>query len=199
MQNLYIIRHMETVYNQKEILQGWSDSPLTPEGLKTLRLFAQYFQNKKIDKIVSSPFPRCLSTAQAIAQKMNLAVEANDNLKEICYGNWEEQPKKKFRVQPIWEQREQNRFRFKHPGVYQGQPGESYYDLARRLRPYWPELVQQKQQNILIVSHIGVVMAAKKYFGGLTVAQINQYRPPNNMILHVQLDQKRKLCQEIIL
>ncbi len=199
MQNLYIIRHMETVYNQREVFQGWSDSPLTRQGLETLQLFTQYFQNIKIDRVVSSPFPRCLTTAQVIAQKFSLAVEPEDNLKEICYGDWEEQPKNKFRNHPIWEQREQNRFRFRHPGTYQGQAGESYYDLARRLRPYWQKLNQYKNQNILVVSHMGVVMAAKKYFDGLNVKEINQYRPPNNAILHVQLDERQKLCQEITL
>lgn len=192
MQNLYIIRHPQTGYNEQEIFHGWSDAPLTREGKKTLKLFQQYFQNKKIDQVLSSPFRRCQLTARGIAQKLKIPVEVKEELQEICYGSWEGKAKVKLRNTPAWDLREKNRFTFKHPGNYRGKEGESYQDLYRRLCSFWEKLKKHPTPNILVVAHIGVLIAAKKYFAEVSVAEINQYRPPHNTLLKISFDQNKK-------
>ena len=32
-QRLYLVRHGQTLFNRRDLIQGWCDSPLTGEGL----------------------------------------------------------------------------------------------------------------------------------------------------------------------
>ena len=37
---LYLVRHGKTVFNTTGRLQGWSDSPLTPEGCQVAAMYS---------------------------------------------------------------------------------------------------------------------------------------------------------------
>ena len=64
---LYIIRHGETFENASNRLQGRIDSNLTEEGKKQALEVRNYFVDKEVDLIVSSPLKRCVETANIIS------------------------------------------------------------------------------------------------------------------------------------
>ena len=48
-QILYLMRHVQTVFNLKGKIQGASDSPLTDHGIEQAQAAARYFENNHIE------------------------------------------------------------------------------------------------------------------------------------------------------
>lgn len=71
---LVMVRHGQTDYNQKRLVQGRINNPLNNHGKKQARDLAQIFinQNETFDHIISSPLSRALETAHIIRKKLNM-------------------------------------------------------------------------------------------------------------------------------
>lgn len=89
MKRLYIIRHGETKWNIEEIFRGRNDIPLNEVGLKQAQLLAEYFKDKKIDRIFSSPLLRAIQTAQPLSITTKNSVEVIEEFTDINFGIWE--------------------------------------------------------------------------------------------------------------
>lgn len=61
---IIIVRHGETEYNSKKILQGHLDIPLNETGLEQARQAAEALKKEKIDVFFSSDLSRALTTAK---------------------------------------------------------------------------------------------------------------------------------------
>ena len=71
---LVMVRHGQTDYNAKRLVQGRINNPLNTHGKKQARELAQIFidQQEKFTRIVSSPLSRALETANIIRKKLKL-------------------------------------------------------------------------------------------------------------------------------
>lgn len=63
-----LIRHAETTWNAKGILQGSSDVPLSKKGKDQTRSTALYLKTLPIDVIYTSPLKRARETAKEVAK-----------------------------------------------------------------------------------------------------------------------------------
>ena len=61
---IYIIRHGETYGNING--DGFSETDLTPNGMRQIAFLGKRFKDEKIDKIYTSPLKRAIKTANAI-------------------------------------------------------------------------------------------------------------------------------------
>lgn len=66
MKKLYILRHGQTLFNQKEMVQGQCDSRLTDLGIRQSDAAGQYFkdQNIRFDSVYTSDLPRTEETLE---------------------------------------------------------------------------------------------------------------------------------------
>ena len=64
---LYVVRHGETIENANDCLVGRINTSLTEKGINQAKQVSEYFKNKNIDLIVSSPLDRCKKTAEIIS------------------------------------------------------------------------------------------------------------------------------------
>jgi broad specificity phosphatase PhoE len=71
--HFYFVRHGESVGNQSGRIQGREDSPLTETGVGHARSAGQWFADKSIELIYTSPLLRAHTTAQEIAKEIGLA------------------------------------------------------------------------------------------------------------------------------
>lgn len=67
---VYLVRHGETMFNQLNKVQGWSDSPLTVKGINDLKITARNLAQIHFDKMYSSDLKRAIDTVHLI-QNMN--------------------------------------------------------------------------------------------------------------------------------
>ena len=97
MKRLYLLRHGQTEFNVKKLVQGRCDSPLTDLGRKQAGRAAAWLKAHDVvpDKVVSSPLGRAMDTAQLVACELlgpDAAVESCEGIIERCYGSFEEGP-----------------------------------------------------------------------------------------------------------
>src|SRR5690625_4077448 len=86
MTKIYLVRHGETDWNIKGIIQGQTNIPLNKTGEIQARECGEYFKNKPVDAIISSPLMRAKKTTQLINQTLNLPIIYEDRLKERYFG-----------------------------------------------------------------------------------------------------------------
>lgn len=97
MKRLYLLRHGQTEFNVKKLVQGRCDSPLTDLGRKQARTAAAWLKGHDVvpDKVVSSPLGRAMDTASLVATELlgpDAAVEPCEGIIERSYGTFEEGP-----------------------------------------------------------------------------------------------------------
>lgn len=75
MKHLYIIRHCKAAGQPPE-------AQLTTEGLAQAERLAQFLADKRIERIVSSPYVRARQSVEPLAAKLGLAIEEDERLAE---------------------------------------------------------------------------------------------------------------------
>lgn len=97
MKRLYLLRHGQTEFNVKKLVQGRCDSPLTDLGRKQAGMAAAWLKGHDVvpNKVVSSPLGRATDTASLVATELlgpDAAVEPCEGIIERSYGTFEEGP-----------------------------------------------------------------------------------------------------------
>ena len=97
MKRLYLLRHGQTEFNVKKLVQGRCDSPLTDLGRQQAKMAAAWLKAHNVvpDKVVSSPLGRAMDTAGLVATELlgqNASVEPCEGIIERGYGTFEEGP-----------------------------------------------------------------------------------------------------------
>lgn len=144
---IYLTRHGETEYNVKNLAQGWSDSPLTPEGIAQANALHDGLKDIPFANIYSSPSGRAISTARAITSGRNLDIKQDERLKEMNYGSLEANPNER-----LWAKGED--YVWENGWVDYG--GENFYMLAERGMEALNEIVLDPanlNQNVLVSTH----------------------------------------------
>ena len=97
MKKLYLLRHGQTEFNVKKLVQGRCDSPLTDLGRQQAAKAAAWLKARDVtpDKVVSSPLSRAMATARLVAGELlgpAAAVAPCEGIIERCYGSFEGGP-----------------------------------------------------------------------------------------------------------
>ncbi|HEX7973761.1 MAG TPA: histidine phosphatase family protein [Anaerolineales bacterium] len=155
MNHLYLIRHGENLANlTKEFSYKKVDYSLTPKGELQARQTAQYFLDKDIDAIYTSPLKRAYETAGIIAAPLSLHVTVVENFREVNVGELEGQPP----TAALWEQHNAiiaNWINGHPETAFPG--GENLIMLRRRMRAGIEQILAGVDgQSIIIVGHGGL-------------------------------------------
>ncbi|WP_334329555.1 histidine phosphatase family protein [Companilactobacillus sp. HBUAS59699] len=89
---VYFVRHGLTMFNKMDKMQGWSDTPLTDEGISVLKRTGDYLKNTHFDAIYSSDLKRAVDTANIIRDENLVSdadVQQSFNFREMCFGSFE--------------------------------------------------------------------------------------------------------------
>ncbi|MGL4697615.1 histidine phosphatase family protein [Enterococcus larvae] len=88
---LYLIRHGKTMFNTIDRVQGWSDTPLTPEGKQTIQHLGVGLQSVPFEEAYSSDSGRAIQTAKIILQhhkeKETILFEMDERIREWGFGS----------------------------------------------------------------------------------------------------------------
>lgn len=87
--HIYLTRHGETIWNTKKLMQGWKNSPLTPQGIKDANHLSKRLSEIPLAAIYSSTSGRAMNTAEIIKGKSPIKLIANASLREMSFGSWE--------------------------------------------------------------------------------------------------------------
>ena len=155
---IYIVRHGETEWNIKHLMQGHLDSPLTQAGEQQAKDIALRLKHIHFDEVFSSDLFRAKRTAETIILERKIAIKTTQALRERNYGVFEgkvydeyNQALQKLLVQ-YKTRSEQDKVFYKSHGV------ETTDQSIARLITFLRELaVSYSGKTILVVSHGGVM------------------------------------------
>ncbi len=152
--SLYVVRHGQTDWNKKMLIQGRIDIPLNEEGIKQAKLTKEKLANTKIDVIYVSPLQRARQTAEIINEDRHAPVIIDERIIEEFYGDMEGKPRS---GEAYLTQRKS--FFKRYPN------GESYLDVVARVYPFLNEIkARRRNENVLLVCHGGMSRVLNSYF-----------------------------------
>ena len=94
---LYLVRHGQTLFNRRDLVQGWVDSPLTTLGWRQAHAVADHLADRPLKAIYASTSERAMDTAETIACRHDgLTVQLRRGLKEMHFGELEARPNAEF-------------------------------------------------------------------------------------------------------
>jgi probable phosphoglycerate mutase len=162
---LYLIRHGQTDWNVRHLIQGQTDISLNLEGQTSARELAQEFKDIKFDRVYSSDLLRAKETAEIIALEHKLAVETTRALRERYFGEF--QGKTPDHLQELNDTlaslTDEERYSYTHNGMV-----ESDKDIMDRFITFIREIaVANLGKTILVATHSGVIRAFLTKLGKL--------------------------------
>ena len=83
--DLYLVRHGQTMFNEKRVIQGWCDAPLTSEGEEQAERVGRYFACEGI-AFDHAYTPTLTRTQQTIERIVDMPYERVEDLRE--WGFW---------------------------------------------------------------------------------------------------------------
>ena len=87
---LYLVRHGQSVGNERQLFFGWSDHPLTELGREQARLAADKLREVSFQRCVSSDLTRAWDTARICVEGRGIGVEGDPALREQDLGALED-------------------------------------------------------------------------------------------------------------
>lgn len=185
MKNIYIIRHGQTDFNVRLIIQGRGiNSDLNDEGLKQAKAFFDKYHPVDFDVVYTSALKRTHQTvSHFIAQ--NIPHEIRDSIDEISWGNFEgkehEESLKETFYAIVDEWRKGN-LTIKIDG------GESAQDLADRLMPFVEEIKNSTHENILVCTHGRTLRVLICLLTNTPVSKMDSFEHTNTCLYKLRYD-----------
>lgn len=184
--DIYMIRHGETLFNVQGRTQGWSDSPLTLNGINQAKQSKIFFENfpVKFDAYFSSTSERACDTLELIFP--NTSYRQLKGLKEQNFGVYEGQLQY---LEPVISKRREFFVPF---------GGESWETLSNRLKETLLTICQYNEayKTLLCVSHGAAISTLMKSVS--TASQIEQLHGIGNLdMLHFTLDMENRELKAI--
>lgn len=145
LKKIYLVRHGKA--------EGQAfESPLTEKGVKQASDLVTFFDNIIVERIISSPYKRAIQTIKPLAEKLNIKIEINSQLKERILS-----------TEPLPDWRANLKETFENPYMtFAG--GESSEEATRRMVEVVEGVFKSKLSNTVLVTHGNVMALLLKYY-----------------------------------
>lgn len=179
---ILFVRHGETDWNVKRIIQGWTGTSLNALGRKQAGLMAARVKRMGLsfDRVLSSDLGRAHQTAQILGAKLKLAVHKEPLLRERRFGEWEGK-----RIEQILEGFKLGPKARKDPFLaFDPKGGESMAVFAKRMQKFLDKAIKlYPGQTLAAVSHGGPVRIAACLATGIKPKVYYRLGRPGNVSL----------------
>ena len=178
---LDLMRHGTPVGGSK--YRGQIDDPLSDEGWAQMR--AAVADHCPWDVIISSPLLRCVEFARELAQRHDLALELDDRLKEIGFGEWEGRT-----AAELMQAEPDLLMRFWNDPLNNTPPGAETVAVFRdRVIGAWDQLLaRHRGKHLLVVGHAGMVRMIVRHVLEMPLANLFRIQVPNAGLTRIRVD-----------
>ena len=153
--NIYVVRHGQTDWNLRNVLQGSSDIELNNTGKNQATILEKNLANINFDYIICSPLKRAIQTAEIINKYRNVPIFINDSIKERSFGTLE--GKKSPKISEYWD----------YLKNINKNNVEKVQDFFKRINEFMELIITRyRDKDLLIVAHYGVMIAIDCYING---------------------------------
>lgn len=182
----YIVRHGETDWNKKRLIQGQTDTALNELGINQAQKIAEKFKDVHFDLAFSSDLLRAKRTAEIIALEHKLAVQATERLRERKFGSLEGQPGETLKIHSklMLALNEEARKKIRITP-----DAENDEEFASRVITFLRETaLAYPDQTILAATHSGVLRILLIHLGFMTYEEFDTMRFINAGYIKIQTD-----------
>lgn len=162
----YIVRHGQSEWNVKGLLQGHTDIPLTKTGEQQARQLSIKLKKIKFAMVFSSDLLRAKRTAELIILEKKIAVKTTRVLRERYFGRFEGV---KWRDNKEYQNLINNFLNLSREERFKKKPyadTESDEELVSRFITFLREVaVAYQNKEVLVVTHGGVMRAFLNHLG----------------------------------
>ena len=151
---IYLFRHGQTTYNKNKIFTGWSESHLTPLGIKQAKIIAKKLKNKKFQVAFQTKLSRSKDTLKEVLKfhpECKELIEANQMI-ERNYGDFNG-----LKHNTIIKKYGEEQYEHWHRGFGDRAPkGESFADVEVRVKSFIKDLLKfmkKEQVSVAISAH----------------------------------------------
>ena len=157
---LYLVRHGQSVGNERQLFFGRSDHPLTELGREQARQAAEMLKEVNFTRCVSSDLVRAWDTALACVEGRGIEVEAVPALREQDMGGMED-----LTFAQAQERYGELFARMLDDWIHVAPPGgESVAHMIQRVETCVDDVVR-RAEDTLIVAHNGSLSLILRHFG----------------------------------
>jgi 2,3-bisphosphoglycerate-dependent phosphoglycerate mutase len=222
MPKLYLLRHLQSQWNLENRFTGWTDVPLSKEGIAKTEEVAEKVAGIEVDVVYTSPLVRNQDTVLKIWQYLEdrypiflhfqgkmkkwgnftdgryLPVYVSEALNERYYGKLQGLNKDE-----TIKRHGAEKVRLWRRGFKQAPPGgESLKDTFKRALPFYKKYIEKdlKQDKVvLIVASHNSLRALAKYIENVSDQDIINLEIPVGTLIEYQFDQSLVLKNKKIL
>jgi broad specificity phosphatase PhoE len=152
MKTIYLIRHTEyELFNGLTINPGLLPVTLSDVGLQQAARLHEYFADKQIEQIFSSPVHRCVQTSEIISAG-KIAITKDKRLKEVFSAAQGSIVADNWRLQL-----------YEHVDTL---GGEAPQDIQTRVAEFWEEVVVPFESDCIVCSHGDPLLFLYEYLRG---------------------------------
>ncbi|ARM72881.1 phosphoglycerate mutase [Listeria monocytogenes] len=137
---VYLMRHGQTLFNERKKIQGFCDAPLTELGIKQAKIAGSYFQenNIRFDNAYSSTSERASDTLELVTKMDYIRLKG---LKEWNFGTFEGESEDLNPTLPYGD-------------FFAAYGGEREKDFQNRIVSTMERIMSQEQHEVILaVSH----------------------------------------------
>lgn len=192
MSKLYLQRHLKSQWNLENRFTGWTDVPLSAEGVASAKEAAEKLNGLEFDEVFTSPLIRNRNTVSLILEilgKTNLPITADKALDERNYGDLQglnkDEVKKQYGEEQVrlWRR------------SYDTRPpnGESLKDTFNRTVPYFEKYIEPELKagkNVLVVSSGNSLRSIVKHIENIADDKIIDFEIPFGGLVKYEFDGK---------
>ena len=197
-EKVYLLRHGHIDNGSEKRYLGRSDVSLDALGKEQAQGLHDYFKAIHLDMVFSSPLKRCLQTAHILCTGKKKHFQPVEAFAEIDMGDWENVAMSQIKEQypKLYAQRGDDLEYFTPPN------GESFHDMAKRVRDAFDAITHHATGTILIVAHAGVNRMILTHLFGIEINDMFSIAQPFACINELMWDSERlqweyrqRLCQ----
>jgi 2,3-bisphosphoglycerate-dependent phosphoglycerate mutase len=225
---LVLVRHGQSVFNEKNLFTGWTDVDLTNLGIKEAENAGKILKENsfKFDKCYTSSLKRSIKTSYIILEQLDqlyIPIIKDFHLNERHYGAIQGLNKRetsiKYGKQLVYEWRRSysipppklsendernpaNIEQYKNINKTELPLTESLEDTVKRVMPYfYKEIIPdiKKGKKILVVAHGNTLRGLIKYFDKLSDEEIVNVDVPNSIPLVYEFNENLEVIKRYYL
>ena len=185
--NIYLLRHGSTLANEKRLVCGSVDFPLSETGLKQAELACRRLNGIAFTRIYTSSLSRAKSTIDKLSRTVPVQVESE--IVELDTGDASH-----LTFEELWEIDERYRSPWLYP--YLRYPnGECFEDMVTRITAWFERTSREwaRGEVILIVGHEGTLRSIFVKLFNLSISQYPVFPIGNCDYLHIRVGLDRNI------
>lgn len=160
--NIYFVRHARQCSPLCNV-----NVDLSEQGIQQAELLATRLKEVPFDALYSSNLIRAIHTAEIVNVHHNLKHEVRESIKEIDFGDWTGLDDDK--INEIYHDFIKENVKLLEDLPYPG--GENGKAVVERALPVIQEIIESGKENVLVITHGGVIRALTAYLLGLDLSK----------------------------